>query len=385
VAGGLNIALKDSAALIDADDWNACAGNENPFLSHAFFLALEHSGSATAERGWLPQHFVLSDDSGGIVAILPCYLKGHSQGEYVFDHNWAHAYEAAGGKYYPKLQSSIPFTPVTARRLLVRQAKNAGAHGLSLIRAVPDIVERFALSSFHATFLLRDEARMFANEGYLIRDDIQYHWRNYEFNNFEDFLKSLSARKRKVVRRERKQAIADDMKIELLTGAEIEEHHWDAFFTFYQDTGARKWGQPYLTREFFSLIGESMGDSILLVMCRRAGHYIAGALNFKSDEALYGRYWGAIETHRFLHFEICYYQAMDFAITHGIQRVEAGAQGEHKIARGYEPVKTHSAHYLRDPGFRDAVALFLKDERQLIDFSAEQLKGHLPFKKPPPP
>jgi len=365
---------------IDAADWDACT-NGNPFLKHAFLSALETSGSATAETGWQPYHIRLTQQSNlQPVGYLPCYLKGHSYGEYVFDHAWANAFEHAGGHYYPKLQSSIPFTPVTTPRLLTKPGTKHEVKE-ALLHTVTGAVQQLAISSAHLTFLQKTEADLATKLGYLVRTDQQFHWQNNGYENFGDFLGALSSRKRKQIKKERQTALADGIKIERLQGGQITDEHWDQFFAFYQDTGTRKWGQPYLNREFFSRIHTDMPDNIVLFMCKRSGKYIAGALNFLGPDRLYGRYWGCLEDHPCLHFETCYYQAIDFAIEHGLKTVEAGAQGPHKLARGYTPVKTYSAHWMANQGFRDAVDRFLKVERQDINAEVDYMRTRSPFKK----
>lgn len=362
--------------------WDALANpltaTFNPFVSHAFLSALEDSGSATEDSGWQPAHLLL-EDASTVLAAAPMYVKSHSYGEYVFDHGWAQAFERAGGAYYPKLQIAVPFTPATGPRLLT-----GTNHGLRtpLAHAVMTFAQRLQLSSVHITFQHQDEAKAIADLGFLPRYDQQFHWQNENYRDFADFLAALSSIKRKNLRRERKEALAAGIEIELLTGSDIKEGHWDAFFKFYMDTGARKWGSPYLTRDFFSLVTQSMANHILLIMAKRAGRYIAGALNFIGSDTLYGRNWGAIEHHPFLHFEICYYQAIEFAISKGLKIVEAGAQGEHKLARGYLPIRTYSSHWIAHPGLRDAVARYLKDERNAINESIDVLSEHSPFRKP---
>jgi predicted N-acyltransferase len=359
-----------------AADWDRCAGDADPFLSHAFLSTLEDSGSAIAETGWRPLPVAIDGPDGRPAALMPAYLKSHSLGEYVFDHGWADAFERAGGAYYPKLQIAVPFTPVPGRRLLARDPALAPA----LIAAAERVVEANRLSSAHATFILPDEAAMFERAGWLIRADSQFHWLNRGYADFEDFLATLSSRKRKAIRRERAQAVAG-LEIVHLSGAAIREAHWDAFWAFYQDTGARKWGHPYLTRAFFSLLGERMADRLLLILALRGGRPIAGALNVIGAEALYGRYWGALEEVPFLHFELCYYQAIDAAIARGLGRAEAGAQGAHKLARGYQPVPTFSAHYIANEGFRRAVADYLERERPAVAHEIHALDEMTPFRK----
>jgi predicted N-acyltransferase len=368
--------VANGVSSFEAADWDACAGTGNPFLSHAFLSALEESGSATHRTGWQPVPIAIDGPDGRPAAILPAYAKSHSQGEYVFDHSWAAAYERAGGRYYPKLQIAVPFTPVPGRRLLARDPSLAPA----LISAAENLVRANGLSSAHATFIAAEEAPLFERAGWLIRTDSQFHWHNDGYGSFEDFLASLSSRKRKAIRKERAAAV-EGLRIEHLTGDAIEERHWDAFWHFYQDTGARKWGRPYLTRRFFSLLGKRMGDRVLLVFAMDGDVPVAGALNLIGSSTLYGRYWGTTAEVPHLHFEICYYQAIDFAIANGLARVEAGAQGEHKLSRGYRPVPTYSAHYLADPYLRTAVADFLEAERQAVAQEIAILDEMAPFKK----
>ena len=366
---------------VAAADWDACAGQDNPFTSHRFLKALEDSGSATAETGWLPQHLLLEDSNGALLGCMPCYLKSHSQGEYVFDHGWADAYQRAGGRYYPKLQASVPFTPVTGKRLLVRPGEGERDRQAILLQAAMQVTERLGVSSLHITFLTREEWQLAGDMGLLKRTDHQFHWRNEGYASFEDFLDALASRKRKAIRKERREALSGGIEIEWLTGRDITEAHWDAFFAFYMDTGSRKWGSPYLTRACFSLLGETMADQILLVLAKRSGRYVAGALNVIGLDALYGRYWGGIEDHPFLHFEVCYYQAIEFAIQHQLARVEAGAQGTHKLARGYLPSETYSAHYIADLGLRRAVADYLKRERSAVLREGALLTEESPYRQ----
>jgi predicted N-acyltransferase len=368
--------LAEGVASFSPEDWDRCAGADDPFLSHAFLSALEDSGSATGQTGWRPLPIAIDGTDSRPAAVMPAYVKSHSLGEYVFDHGWADAYERAGGAYYPKLQIAVPFTPVPGRRLLARDSALAPA----LIAAAEKLVDANRLSSAHATFILPEEVALFERAGWLIRADSQFHWLNEGFASFDDFLATLASRKRKTIRKERAQAVAG-LEIVHLTGAGIEEAHWDAFWAFYQDTGARKWGQPYLTRSFFSLLGERLGDRVLLILALRDGFPIAGALNLIGADALYGRYWGCLEDVPHLHFELCYYQAIDAAIARGLKRVEAGAQGSHKLARGYRPVPTFSAHYIRDPRLRDAVADYLAAERRAVSREIAALDEMTPFRK----
>ena len=360
---------------LPAAEWDALAGG-NPFMRHAFLTGLEDSGSVGPGTGWSPAPITIFGADGRLIAALPAYLKTHSQGEYVFDHAWADAWNRAGGNYYPKLQIAAPFTPASGPRILL--ADNALA--TPLLRAAEQLCEANGLSSAHATFVEPAQLPLFEAAGWLIRSDIQFHWENRGYASFDDFLAALSSRKRKDIRKER-MAAQQGVTICHLRAAEIRPEHWDAFWEFYQDTGARKWGQPYLTREAFTLLGERMGDDILLVMAFLGERAIAGALNFIGRDALYGRYWGALAEKPFLHFELCYYQAIDAAIALGLSRVEAGAQGGHKLARGYGPVQTWSAHYIGHPGFREAVAEFLERERAGVASDRLYLGERTPFKK----
>jgi predicted N-acyltransferase len=368
-------------AEIDSAAWDACAGTENPFTSHAFLLALEESGAVADDKGWAPHHLALEDEAGAVVAVAPAYLKSHSYGEYVFDHGWAEAYERAGGRYYPKLQIAVPFTPVPGPRLLVRSGPNQDERRRALIATAVDLVRDNALSSLHVTFSTEAEARLMEGLGLLRRRGQQFHWENRGFADFDAFLAALAARKRKAIRKERREVAAAGIAIETLLGAEIREEHWDAMFAFYMDTGSRKWGRPYLNRKFFSLVGESMKARIVLFLARRDGRAIAGALNFLGSDCLYGRYWGSIEEVKHLHFELCYYRAIDHAIRHRLARVEAGAQGPHKLARGYLARPTHSAHFILDPGFRRAVGDFVARERLAVDADIDELESLGPFRK----
>lgn len=370
---------------IDADAWDALANPEdqpyNPFVSHAFLSALEASKSVAPETGWAPAHLLLenacTEGGSALIGAAPLYAKGHSQGEYIFDHHWADAYARADGRYYPKLLSAAPFTPVPGPRLL---AASPSAK-LNLALALRQVTGQMGASSAHVNFISEEEQALLTQAGYLPRLGEQYHWFNRGYETFDDFLGALSSRKRKAIRRERREALADGLTVRKLIGKEIEERHWHAFWLFYQDTGARKWGTPYLTRTFFRLIAESMTDKLLMIIAERDGEPVAGALNLIGGDALYGRYWGCTEDVPFLHFEICYHQAVDFAIERGLARVEAGAQGQHKIARGYEPIATRSAHWIENDSFREAVAHYLENERDHTDAEIEALKSFTPFKK----
>ena len=379
-SGRLSVKVVERLSKIRAADWDECAGSDNPFVSHAFLDALEESNSACAETGWLPQHLVLEDGNGKLLGAAPMYLKSHSYGEYVFDHGWAEAYERAGGRYYPKLQVAVPFTPVTGNRLLIRPGAPADAARL-LAAAMVEIAKRAKVSSLHVTFPTKVEYDLFAEAGFLQRLGRQFHWENQGYKSFDDFLGALNARKRKQIKRERREA-NDGVEIETLNGAAIKARHWDAFFRFYTSTSDKKWGAAYLTREFFDLLGQRMGERVVLVMAKMAGRYVAGALNLMGGDTLYGRNWGCLSEVPFLHFEACYYRAIDFAIARGLKRVEAGAQGSHKIQRGYLPVPTYSAHWIRDPGFAKAVEDFLKRERRAVENEMEELEQVLsPFKR----
>jgi hypothetical protein len=353
----------------------------NPFIAHDFLSALERSGSVRGRTGWQPMHLVAQAPDGEVLGVAPCYAKSHSQGEYVFDHGWAEAYERAGGSYYPKLQVSVPFTPATGRRLLVRPGPQAQAVRGALADGLAEICRRSNASSVHVTFPTEPEWQMLGTHDYLLRTHRQFHWENAGYQTFDGFLAALASRKRKIIRRERAEAVAPGIEIHWLTGADLTESVWDAFFAFYMETGSRKWGRPYLTRAFYSMVGESMSDRILLVMARRNGRWIAGAINFIGSRTLFGRHWGAIEHHPFLHVEVCYYQAIEYAIANKLARVEAGAQGQHKIARGYLPTTTYSAHYIVDPALRRAVASFLEHERAFVAEEIEEFAETAPFRK----
>ena len=363
-------------------DWDLCAGPENPFVSHKFLGTLEHSGSVGVDQGWAPHHLVATGADGSVLGVAPAYLKSHSYGEYVFDHGWAEAYVRAGGTYYPKLQLAVPFTPVTGPRLCVRPDVDADFTAWALLAGGIDVARKLGLSSLHATFCTQSEWRLMGSGGLLRRTGEQFHWHNPGYKTFGEFLGALTSRKRKAINRERRQALAGGaVTIETLTGAAITEAHWDAFFPFYMDTGARKWGSPYLNRAFFSLLGGAMAGQVVLVMATKDGAPIAGALNLAGPNCLYGRYWGCTDYVPALHFEVCYYRAIDFAIEHGLARVEAGAQGPHKISRGYLPVRTYSAHWIADPAFHDGVAAYLRQETGQVDAEIGALAAHTPFRQ----
>jgi predicted N-acyltransferase len=390
MTGNLTIRIEKSFCAISETSWSRLSGTSksssldvpyNPFLSHAFLSSLEESGSATAKTGWLGHHLLLEDDKGTLIGAVPGYLKSHSQGEYVFDHGWADAFERAGGRYYPKLQCTVPFTPASGPRLLVCEGYDRGSTELTLAAGLQEVTRQLGISSAHVTFVAEDQVAAFEEVDYLHRTDKQFHFINEGYENHDAFLETLASRKRKALKKERRAALENGISIEWLTGKDLTEEIWDQFFTFYMDTGGRKWGRPYLTRKFYSLIGERMPEDILLVMAKREGKYVAGAINFIGGDALYGRHWGCIEDHPFLHFEVCYHQAIDFALAKGLKRVEAGAQGEHKLARGYLPVTTHSMHYIAHAGLRRAIADYLEHEREDVEQMTEYLAEHSPFRK----
>ena len=389
----LRISVIGAIDAVPAAAWDACANpaaevkgsNEvtelNPFVSHAFLSALEASNSVGDRTGWQPQHVLAHTGDGELVAAAPCYLKSHSRGEYVFDRGWAEAYERAGGSYYPKLQIAVPFTPATGPRLLLRPGPQSDAVARALAGGLTELCQICGASGVHVTFAPEPQYRLLGEAGYLQRTDQQFHWENRDYASFDDFLAALSSRKRKTIRRERQDALAAGITVHWLSGDDLTEEVWDAFFDFYMETGSRKWGRPYLTRSFYSLVGAAMRERIVLIMAKRAGRWIAGAINFRGSHTLFGRHWGAVEHHPFLHFELCYYQAIDYAIAHRLARVEAGAQGEHKISRGYMPTTTYSAHYIADPALRRAIADYLVRERAYIEAAGEELAGFAPYRK----
>jgi len=385
----ITLRVTNAIGAVPAEAWNACANPVsngasapyyNPFVCHDFLSALELSGSARGRTGWQPMH-LLAESSGQLVGAVPCYAKSHSQGEYVFDHGWADAYERAGGDYYPKLQVTVPFTPASGPRLLLRPGSQAEAVRDALANGLAEVCRRSKASSVHVTFLTEAEWRFLGARGYLQRTHRQFHWENADYGSFDDFLGALASRKRKTIRRERSDALADGITVHWLTGSDLTENVWDTFFEFYMHTGSRKWGHPYLTRSFYSLAGEKMGERILLVMAKRNGRWIAGAINFIGSDTLFGRHWGAIEHHPFLHFEVCYYQAIDYAIRHKLKRVEAGAGGQHKVLRGYMPTTTYSAHYILDPALRRAIADYLTHERAHVAAEIDEFAEVAPFRK----
>jgi hypothetical protein len=401
-AGELRVVAVNAIGEVGAAAWDACANPQadqhhegaarpaqpedhetvfNPFLSHDFLSALETSKSVGGRSGWHVQHVLVQAVDGTLVAAAPCYLKSHSQGEYVFDHGWAEAYAHAGGTYYPKLQVAVPFTPATGRRLLVRPGPHADEVRKTLVGGLIELCRIDDASGVHVTFATEPEFRFLGELGFLQRTDQQFHWENPGYVSFDDFLAALAARKRKTIRRERADALANGVSVHWLTGSDLTEDVWDHFFAFYTETGSRKWGRPYLTRPFFSLVGETMRDRILLVMAKRSGRWIAGAINFIGSHTLFGRHWGAVEHHPFLHFELCYYQALDYAIAHKLSRVEAGAQGEHKIARGYMPATTYSAHCIADPALRRGIADYLVRERAYVAAVGAELAATAPYRQ----
>jgi predicted N-acyltransferase len=373
--------LAEGVATIDRTSWDACAGGENPSLSHDFLSAMEKSGSVGKGTGWLPRPLVLESADGVLLAAAPLYVKSHSYGEYIFDHGWANAFEKAGGSYYPKLLVGVPFTPVSGSRLLVRPGTDAAQHRRHLAEGLVAAAKQLNVSSLHVNFPDERDSPVLAEAGLMQRVGIQYHWRNEGYRTFGDFLASLSSRKRKMIRKEREAALRNGLAIKRLTGPAITRTDWNNFFRFYIDTSERKWGSPYLTREFFFALGESMADRILLVMAEQDGEAVAGAFNLIGGDTLYGRNWGSDGAYRFLHFEACYYQAIEFAIERGLSRVEAGAQGEHKIGRGYLPVETRSYHYIDDPHFAAAVADFLRREKRVVEAERAALSAYSPFRQ----
>jgi len=380
----IELSLAEGIGAIAPQDWDACAGapgaGGNPFVGHAFLSALEDSGSVGKGTGWFPRHLVARDAAGRVIGAAPLYLKTHSLGEYVFDHGWAEAYERAGGQYYPKLQAAVPFTPVPGPRLLVRPGPQAGAARAALARGMAEVARRMGVSSLHVTFCTEDEARVFEAAGFLLREGTQFHWNNAGYRTFDDFLAALSSRKRKQVRKERRDALAGGLSVRVLSGGELAPRVWDDFFAFYTSTSDRKWGSPYLNRGFFDRLSERLGERVVLVTAEKGGRRVAAALNLRDGEALYGRNWGCRGDWPLLHFECCYYQAIDYAIAHGLKRVEAGAQGPHKIQRGYLPVATWSAHWIADAGFRKAVADYLGRERAMVARERQALASHSPYR-----
>lgn len=377
----LEVRVIERIADISRSQWDACAGADNPFLSHDFLDALEQSLSVSADEGWLPRHLAAFDGEGRLAAAMPMYLKGHSQGEYVFDHNWAQAWERAGGKYYPKLLSAVPFTPVTGRRMLIRPDVDQAAYERALADAMLQLVEQSGVATLHVNFLTDAEQERLGAFGFLKRVGQQFHWHNDGYSDFQDFLNALSSRKRKNIRKEREAVVAQGVTMHVLTGDALDSSHWDAFYGFYRNTTDKKWGWDYLKRPFFSYLHERMADRVALVMAEYEGEWVAGALNLIGSDTLYGRNWGCLAEFKNLHFEACYYQAIEFAISRGLARVEAGAQGQHKLQRGYLPQETYSAHYIADPNFRRAIEDFLRREREAIGEEIAFLEDFSPFKR----
>ena len=372
----LTVSVVPRIDAVPAEDWDSCGPGGDPFTTHRFLLALEQSGSVGGRTGWHPSHLV-AQEGDEVVGVSPVYLKSHSQGEYIFDHAWADAWMRAGGQYYPKLQCAVPFTPATGPRLIADRSEVRAA----LLAAMAEVAGRADLSSAHVTFCTADERELGEAQGWLGRTTTQYHWENRGYATFDDFLGDLSSRKRKAIRKERERANAFGGTIHSLTGDDLDPAHWDAFWTFYQDTGSRKWGRPYLTRAFFDRLHETMRDDVLLVLAERDGRPVAGALNLIGRDTLFGRYWGCVEDHPYLHFELCYHRAIDWAIAHGLSRVEAGAQGEHKLARGYLPSQIHSLHWVADPSFRRAIAGYLDEEGQAVGDDMAETAAFGPFKR----
>lgn len=377
----LSTRIVEHIADIPADTWEKLAGDDNPFVSHQFLQALEETGCATDEAGWLPQHIVVEEASGKVVAAAPMYLKSHSQGEFMFDHGWAHAWERAGGRYYPKMQVAAPFSPVTGPRLLAGTGPESDDARLTLLRALETVCQKLQVSSVHVTFCTEREHRLMGIADWIPRIGRQFHWHNRGYETFDDFLGALTSRKRKMIRKERARVADQGIRVRPLSGDEIRPAHWDAFYRFYVDTYDRKWGYPYLTREFFEAAQARLGHRIVLVVADMDGLPVAGALNLKGSDALFGRNWGCLGDFRFLHFETCYYQAIEYAIDQGLAKVEAGTQGPHKIQRGYEPVPTYSGHYIPNESFRDAVARFCRDEEREVDWEMEAYAEHLPYRQ----
>lgn len=375
----ITVKVLTSISQVDAKDWDACAGPTNPFVSHGFLNALEQSRSVDADKGWQPQHLIVEDDAGNIAACAPLYLKGHSYGEYIFDWGWAEAYERAGGNYYPKLQAAVPFTPATGPRLMVRQDQPPETANV-LIAGMVQLARNLEVSSLHITFPTEKEWDLLGDNGFLKRTSKQFHWENRGYETFDDFLGALSSRKRKAIKKERRQISEQGIQLYSLTGDDLKSHHWDKFYEFYIDTIDRKWGRPYLNREFFEILGDTLSNLAVLVFAEVDGQIIAGALNLRGTDTLFGRNWGCSSDYKFLHFEACYYQAIDFAIEHKMQWVEAGAQGPHKIQRGYLPRNVYSAHYIEDPNFKSAVERFVEQERDNVDYEIAQLMEYSPYR-----
>ena len=376
----VSIKVLDKISDIPSEDWDACAGQSNPFVSHTFLYALEESGSVTSKTGWLPQHLLVHDEDEQIVACMPMYLKNHSYGEYIFDWGWAEAYNRAGGSYYPKLQAAIPFTPATGPRMLVKDGSSDRYYQV-LMSGMIQLAEKHKVSSLHITFPPKGQWDRLGASGFIKRTSKQFHWENRGYTDFDDFLSELTSRKRKAIKKERRQVQEQGIQLERLTGEKLTEDYWDVFYQYYLNTIDRKWGQSYLTREFFSILGDTMSDLAMLVIAQHNGKRVAGALNLIGSDTIFGRNWGCSEDFKFLHFEACYYQAIDFAIEHKLRWVEAGAQGPHKIQRGYLPREVYSAHWIADPKFREAVEQFIDQERREINYEIDGLMEYSPYRK----
>ena len=375
----ISIEIYDRIADISSIDWNACAGLDNPFVQHAFLNALEISGSVTPETGWLAQHVLVKDEEGNPTACAPLYLKNHSYGEYIFDWGWADAFQRAGGAYYPKLQAAIPFTPATGPRLLVKQGASDEYFGI-LVSAMLKIAKQHGVSSLHLTFLTKEEWKRLGNLSFMQRTSSQFHWENKNYRDFDDFLDSLISRKRKSIKKERRRVYEEGIELFCLTGDELSEEKWDIFYGYYTDTIDRKWGRSYLTRDFFSILGETMSNLAMLVLAEHNNNPVAGALNFLGSETIFGRNWGCSQDFKFLHFEACYYQAIEYAISNKLKWVEAGAQGPHKIQRGYLPREVYSAHWIKNDSLSAAIEGFLERERKEVDYQISELMRYSPFR-----
>jgi predicted N-acyltransferase len=376
----ISIKIINKISDVPSQDWDACAGQSNPFVSHAFLFALEESGSVTNKTGWLPQHLLVNDENNQLVACMPIYLKNHSYGEYIFDWGWAEAYNRAGGNYYPKLQAAVPFTPATGPRMLVREGASDRYYQV-LMNGVIQLAQKHKASSLHITFPTKDQWDRLGVSGFIKRTSKQFHWENKDYTDFDDFLSELTSRKRKAIKKERRQVLEQGIQLKCLTGKELTEDYWDVFYQYYLDTIDRKWGHSYLTRDFFSILGKTMSDVAMLVIAEHQGKRVAGALNLIGTDTIFGRNWGCSETFKFLHFEACYYQAIEFAIEKKLKWVEAGAQGPHKIQRGYLPREVYSAHWIADPKFREAVEQFIKQERREVDYEINGLMEYSPYRK----
>ena len=376
----ITVKIIDKIRDIPSKDWDACAGEDNPFVTHAFLSALEESGSVTNNTGWLPQHILVYGENNQIAACMPIYLKNHSYGEYIFDWAWADAYNKAGGNYYPKLQAAVPFTPATGPRMLVKDSSSDYYYQV-LMRGIIQLAQKHNVSSLHVTFPPKDQWDKLGAAGFIKRTSKQFHWENRGYNSFDDFLSELTSRKRKAIKKERRQIKDQGIVLKRLSGKELTEDYWDTFYQYYSDTIDRKWGHSYLTRDFFSILGETMPDFVMLIIAKHKGKRVAGALNLIGSDTIFGRNWGCSEDFKFLHFEACYYQAIEFAIQNKLQWVEAGAQGPHKIQRGYLPREVYSAHWIADPKFCEAVKQFIVHERKEVDYEISGLMEYSPYRK----